>query len=240
MIKPHAIAVIHARGGSKRVPLKNIKPLGGRPLIAWCIAAARASRSLDRIIVSTDHVGIAEAARDAGAEVPFERPAAIAEDVASELVTRHALDFHEAETGRRADIVVTIQPTTPFIRGSDIDGCVGLLERNPALDSAFSAVKVHHRPEWMFRLVADGALEPYTGQLVQGDRGVTQMLETLYHPNGGVYATRRRTLVEENLIIGRQPGGWPMSPLRSVDIDEPVDFFVAEGVAAWLDKHPED
>ena len=77
------IGVIHARGGSKRIPLKNIKLLAGRPLIAWCIEAARGARTLDRVIVSTDHDGIAEAARAVGAEVPFRRPPALAEDVPS-------------------------------------------------------------------------------------------------------------------------------------------------------------
>jgi N-acylneuraminate cytidylyltransferase len=221
------------------VPLKNIRPLGGKPLIAWSVEAARTARKLDRIIVSTDHDGIAAAARAAGAEVPFQRPADIAEDVPSELVTRHALDFHERETGRTVDVVVTIQPTTPFVRGGDIDGCISLLEQKPHFDSAFTVCKVHERPEWMFRQAADGCLKPYLDRTIQGERGVSQSLEPLYHPNGGAYATRRRTLVEKNLLIGPAPGGWPMSALRSVDIDEIIDFAVAETVADWLARNPD-
>ncbi len=239
MTRPHTVAVIHARGGSKRVPLKNIVPLGGKPLIAWCIEALLAAECLDRVIVSTDHDGIAAAAREAGAEVPFTRPADISEDVPSELVTQHAIRFHEEETGREVDIAVTVQPTTPFIRSEDVDGCIGLVRDNPQLDSSFTAYPVHERPEWMFRRDESGRMTSYVQATLQGDMGVSQTLEPLYHPNGGVYATRRNTLFNDGLLIGGKPGGWAMSRLRSVDIDDPVDVLIAETVAGFLADHPE-
>ncbi len=239
MTEPHCIAVIHARGGSKRVPLKNLVPLGGKPLIAWCIGAALEAGALDRVIVSTDHDGIAAAARAAGAEVPFKRPAPLAEDVASELVTAHAVEFHEEETGRTVDIAVTIQPTTPFLAAGDIDGCVRMLVANPDLDSAFSLAPIHERPEWMFRRAATGELSRFVDQRIKGDRGVSQTLEPLYHPNGGVYATRRETLFGAGVLIGEHAGGWVMGRLQSVDIDDPVDVLIAETVAGYLADHPE-
>jgi CMP-N-acetylneuraminic acid synthetase len=234
----HSVAIVHARGGSRRIPLKNLKELGGRPLLAWCIEAARASR-LDRVIVSTDHDGIAEAAIKAGADVPFRRPAEISEDVPSELVTQHGIRMHEEETGRRVDLCVTIQPTTPFMRASDIDATLALLEGNAAFDSAITVGPVEHRPEWMYRRGGDGALQSYKGILIQGETGVSQSLEPLYHPNGAFYATRRATLFDDNLIIGKNPAGWVMSRLRSVDIDEPIDLLVAEVVARELARNPD-
>ena len=239
MTRPHCVAVIHARGGSKRVPLKNIAPLDGKPLIAWCIEALLAAECLDRVIVSTDHDGIAAAARDAGAEVPFRRPADISEDVASELVTQHAIRFHEDETGRKVDIAITVQPTTPFIQSRDVDGCIGLVLDNPELDSAFTVYPIHERPEWMFRRDESGRMTSFVKAKIQGDTGVSQTLEPLFHPNGGVYATRRKTLFEDGLVIGAKPGGWVMGRLQSVDIDEPVDMLIAETVAGYLAEHPD-
>ncbi|MEL0105630.1 MAG: acylneuraminate cytidylyltransferase family protein [Rhodospirillaceae bacterium] len=236
----HAIAVIHARGGSKRIPLKNIKPLGGRPLIAWCIDAALKSKLLDRVIVSTDHDGITEAAREAGADVPFKRPADLAEDVPSELVTRHALEFHEQETGHTLDVIVTIQPTTPFIQPSDIDACLYALENNPSLDSAVSVAPIHERPEWMYRRDEAGIISNWTGRIIKGDLGVSQTLEPLVMPNGGVYASRRETLCTHNLIKGPHCYGHIMSRTRSVDIDDPIDLLVAETVAQYLADHPDE
>jgi CMP-N-acetylneuraminic acid synthetase len=227
------VGVIHARGGSKRIPLKNIKPLAGRPLIAYMVDAAMESRLLDRVIVSTDHPDIARIAREHGAEVPFMRPADLAEDVASELVTQHTVRFVEAQ-GYTVRIVLTMQPTTPFCTSEDIDACIAkMLETD--LDTVFTACEVHERPEWMYRL--NGALAlPFTGTLVQGDAGISQKLPKLYIPNGAVWATRRSILMEQNLITGPHSGIVIMSRERSVDIDEPVDFVTAEAMANELMK----
>jgi CMP-N,N'-diacetyllegionaminic acid synthase len=227
------IGVIHARGGSKRIPLKNIKLLAGRPLISYMVEAAVESRLLDRVIVSTDHPDIARISLDYGAEVPFMRPADLAEDVASELVTQHAVRFVE-EQGGRVSIVLTMQPTTPFCTSEDIDACIAkMLETD--LDTVFTACEIHERPEWMYRL--NGALaHPFTGTLVQGDAGISQKLPKLYIPNGAVWATRRSVLMEQNLITGPHSGIVIMSRERSVDIDEPVDFITAEAMANELMK----
>jgi CMP-N-acetylneuraminic acid synthetase len=227
------IGVIHARGGSKRIPLKNIKRLAGRPLISYMVEAAVESRLLDRVIVSTDHPDIARIAREYGAEVPFMRPADLAEDVASELVTQHAVRFIE-EQGYLVRIALTMQPTTPFCTSEDIDACIArMLETD--LDTVFTACEIHERPEWMYRL--NGALAlPFTGTLVQGDAGISQKLPRLYIPNGAVWATRRSVLMEQNLITGPHSGIVIMSRERSVDIDEPVDFVTAEAMANELMK----
>lgn len=227
------IGVIHARGGSKRIPLKNIRPLAGRPLISYMVEAAVESRLLDRVIVSTDHPDIARIARDYGAEVPFMRPADLAEDVASEFVTQHAVRFVEAE-GSPVRIVLTMQPTTPFCTAEDIDACIARM-LDSDLDTVLTVCEVHERPEWMYRLEGPRAL-PYTGSLVQGDAGISQKLPKLYIPNGAVWATRRSVLMDQGLITGPKAGVVVMSRERSVDIDEPVDFITAEAMAQELFK----
>jgi CMP-N,N'-diacetyllegionaminic acid synthase len=230
------LGVIHARGGSKRIPLKNMKLLAGRPLISYLVEAAMESRLLDRLIVSTDHPEIARIAREYGAEVPFVRPAELAEDVASELVTQHAVRFVEAE-GYAVQIALTMQPTTPFCSAEDIDACIQkMLETD--LDTVFTGCEVHERPEWMYRRdqSSEGRVIPFTGRLVQGDAGISQKLPKLFIPNGAVWATRRAVLMEQGLITGPRAGIVVMSRERSVDIDEPVDFITAEAIASELLK----
>lgn len=224
------LGVIHARGGSKRIPLKNIKLLNGKPLVAYIITAALKSKMIDRLIVSTDHPEIIRIAKEYGAEVPFIRPKDISEDVPSELVTQHALKFIEAEEGHEIGVIVTFQPTTPFCQPEHIDACVNkLIERN--MDSVFSVKEIRERPEWMFLLNEKDEAETFMGHLIQGETGVTQSLQKLYIPNGGIYATKREVLMEQNLIIGRKTGIVVMSPEHSVDIDEPIDFVFAEFLA---------
>lgn len=236
----HCIAVIHARGGSKRLPLKNIRPLLGKPLIAWCIEAALGSKLLDRVIVSTDHDGIADAAIKAGAEVPFRRPADLSEDVPSELVTRHALEFHERDSGRTLDAIVTMQPTTPLIQSKDISACIEAVIRDDRIDSAMTVGPIHERPEWMYRQDPEtGTLSNWTGATASGDFGVSQTLEPLVMPNGGAYVSRRNVLYEFDSVIGDNCFGHVMSRERSVDIDDLIDFVVAESIARHLADNPQ-
>lgn len=225
------VGIIHARGGSTRIPLKNIKPLNGTPLIACIIRAALASKSLDRVIVSTDHDEIKRVALQCGAEVPFMRPKKISTDCPSEFVTKHAISFVENEQGQEVEVAVSMQPTTPFTNADDIDACVSMLLKNEQWDSVFSGSIVHERPEWMFKVEDNGASSLFLGDILRGERGVVQSLPKLAMPNGGVYATRRRTLFADNLLISPRTGIHIMPLERSVDIDEPIDFEFAEFMA---------
>jgi CMP-N-acetylneuraminic acid synthetase len=229
------VGIIHARGGSKRIPLKNIKPLNGTPLIGYIIKAALGSRLLAKVIVSSDHPDIISISKEFGAEVPFIRPADISEDVPSELVTQHAVGFIEEESGEKIDIAVTFQPTTPFCTEKDIDTCIRILLDHSELESAFTAKKVHDRPEWMFKPTE------YKGHLFlegeySGERGVTQSLPELIIPNGAVFATRRDFLFNKNLIISNPSGVHIMNQKKSIDIDEPIDFEMAEFFARHLEE----
>jgi len=222
------IGVIHARGGSKRIPLKNIAPLGGRPLISYMIKAALSSKYLRRVIVSTEHPEIKKVSLNSGAEVPFVRPAALAEDCPSEWVTKHAVEFVESQEGKKIDIAVTMQPSTPFCRASDIDACVDLLLENKDMNSAFTAKQAKERPEWMFKVKEGGFAELLLEGSLDGERGIFQALPKLVMPNGAAYATRREAIFEEGVLISKNTGVHVMSDTLSVDIDEPLDLLFAE------------
>lgn len=232
--KVKILGVIHARGGSKRIPLKNIKPLGGKPLIAWLVEAALESKLMDRVLVSTDHPEIKKYSLEYGAEVPFDRPEDISWDCPSELVTQHAVKFVEDGQGEEIDIAVTMQPTTPFLQGADIDSCINMLMNNPGWNSVFTSVLVQERPEWMFTFDESGEAKKMLAGLITGDVGVSQSLPPLATPNGGAYATRRQELFDKNVLISEKTGVHIMSWERSVDIDEPIDFEFAELMAKKL------
>lgn len=229
----NVIAVIHARGGSKRIPLKNIRTLAGKPLVAYMIEAARAAKTIDRVIVSSDHPEIIRISKVHGAEVPFVRPKDIAEDVASELVTQHAVRFLEDTERYPVDIAVTIQPTTPFCLPDDIDGCVDLLIDSDA-DTVMSVNEIHERPEWMYFLDKDSYAKNFMGKELKGDIGISQALSKLYITNGGIYATRRSCLFDQNAIIGKKVKLWIMPLERSIDIDVPVDLEFADFYARTI------
>ncbi len=231
------LGVIHARGGSRRIPLKNIKPLNGVPLIGYLVAAARAAR-FGRLILTTDDDRIMEAGRRYGAEVPFRRPADLAEDVPSERVTGHALDWAESDEGRSYDIVVTMQPTTPFLTTDDIDACIDAVAGTDTINCCFTAAPVSEPPQWMFEVGADGAARPFLDGVLEGERGVFQSLPPLHVPNGGAYATRVAAFRAQNRVIADPCRLRPMSHEHSVDIDEPIDWTIAEAVGRQLGIRP--
>ncbi|MBU0995468.1 MAG: acylneuraminate cytidylyltransferase family protein [Proteobacteria bacterium] len=224
------VGIIHARGGSKRIPLKNIKLLNGKPLISYIIHAALGSKKMNRLIVTSDHPDIMRIAKEWGAEVPFVRPADISEDVPSERVTQHAVTYLEEKENYPVDIAVTFQPTTPFCLSSDIDGCIDLVVHSDA-DSAWSGYEITQRPEWMFAIDNRGFAQNFLSSKMSGDIGVSQNLPKLYIPNGGIYATKRDALFGQNAIICKKSKVWIMPWERSVDIDEPFDFLLAEIIA---------
>lgn len=225
------VGIIHARGGSKRIPLKNIKLLNGKPLIGYMIEGALQSKLLERVIVSTDHQDIRRISLEFGAEVPFDRPKELSTDCPSELVAQHAVKYIEDEQAEEIDVSVTMQPTTPFCLGKDIDTCISMLMRNPDWDSVFSGKQVQERPEWMFRMDDTSTGNLLMGDVIKGDTGIMQTLPDLVIPNGAVYATRRNALFEQNVIISFKTGVYLMPLERSVDIDEPIDFEFAEFIA---------
>lgn len=225
-ISKDCVALITARGGSKRLPGKNIKPLAGKPLIAWTVEAALAARTIGRTIVSTDSDEIAAAATAAGAEVPFLRPAEISGDHASHYdVIAHALDWLESETGRVPQLLCLLQPTSPLRTAEDIDALVDLvLSRNADAGVTMAAAPVH--PSYMYRIDADMNADPY---LPRDDRYVrSQDLEPLYYLNGAAYVLRPETFRLRKSVLPDRPVAYVMPRDRSADIDDADDFDQAE------------
>jgi N,N'-diacetyllegionaminate synthase len=224
----HVVAIIPARGGSVSVPLKNIKELNHRPLISYMVKAALAAKKVDRVIVSTDHEKIAELARQYGAEVPFKRPADISEDVPTEMVIQHAINYLEKKENYHVDIVVTLQATTPLVTGIDIDNAVSrLVEKD--VDSVVSVADIHEYPWWMMRYQNNNFV-PFMEQDIKGDITVRQNLPKLFIPNGGIYVTRRDVVMKESRIYGKRCEAYVMPKERSNDIDDILDFRIIESI----------
>jgi CMP-N,N'-diacetyllegionaminic acid synthase len=217
------VGLIPARGGSKGIPGKNLVPVGGRPLIEWTCEAAATSTTLTRCVVSTDNPAIADAARAAGIEVPFLRPAELARDSTPMLdVVMHALDELD-----EVDAIVLLQPTSPLRTGEHIDAAVRLWESTHA-DSVVSVVEVPHNvtPTSLLRIVA-GRLEP----LIPAD-GPTrrQDKERLFARNGPAVLVTRREVVRQGSLYGADSRAFEMLPPDSIDIDTVFELELAD----WL------
>lgn len=220
------LGVIPARGGSKGVPGKNNRPLGGRPLIAYTIDAARHSRLLSHFLVSTDSPEIARVAVAHGAPV-IERPSALATDEAPMVgVVRHALEEMERRLDCRFDWVATLQPTTPFRAASDIDAAVELL-RETGADSVLGVVRLYDAHPVRVKRIVGGRLHPYAFDEDEASR--RQDLPPAYIRNGAIYLTRR-DVVDRGSLRGEEQVPFEMPAERSVNIDEPIDFLLAEAV----------
>ncbi|MGD9123516.1 MAG: acylneuraminate cytidylyltransferase family protein [Desulfarculaceae bacterium] len=232
----NVLGLIPARGGSRGFPQKNLALLAGRPLISHTIGAARSSRSLTRVVVSTDNDKIARAAKEAGAEVPFLRPPELATDTATALeVIRHAVEYFEAE-GWNPEAIVYLQPTSPLRRVHHIDQAVDTLWQKEA-DSVVSVVELPHNfsPLSVMTLDEQGFLKPY-------DPGGASVLRRqdkprLWARNGpAVLALRRETVMELNTLYGPKTLPLVMDQWDSIDIDSSDDLAMAE----WALSRRED
>ena len=220
-----ALGVVPARGGSKGVANKNLRPLAGRPLLAYTADAARASRRLTRIVLSTDDHAIADAGRALGLEVPFMRPADLAADDTPMLpVLQHAVR-QLALAGFDADTVVLLQPTSPLRRGEHIDAALDLLESSGA-DSVVSVIEVPHQFNPVSVVtIDDGRVRPFTsGPLILR----RQDKPRVFARNGpSVLAVRVATL-EKGSLYGDDCRALVMGTEESVDIDSAADLEYAE------------
>jgi CMP-N-acetylneuraminic acid synthetase len=221
---------VPARGGSKGVPGKNVRPLAGQTLLEYTAAAARASGVITRMILSTDSDAIAEAGRRAALEVPFLRPASLAQDDTPMLpVILHALDAVEADAWS-PDIVVLLQPTSPLRRPEHIRDAIRLL-RETGADSVVTVVEVprHLSPDYVMR-IDGGVLRPF---LPEGVRVVRRQDARLaYSRDGTVYAFRRDTVERFGSIYGEDCRPLILSAAESLSIDSPADWDAAERILA--------
>lgn len=217
------LAVIPARGGSKGVPQKNIQHVGGRPLIAWTVAAALAAKAVDRVILSSDDEAIMAAARDAGCEVPFRRDARLATDEAASMDV--LVDALERTPG--FEVVVLLQPTSPLRTAADIDGALEVMQRGGA-PGCVSVCEATDHPWLTFGRDAAGALKSFC-PLPAGASTRRQDLPPAYVLNGAVYAADIAWLMEHRrLIAPGQTAAYVMPPERSEDIDTWEDLRRAD------------
>ncbi|MGH9013058.1 MAG: cytidylyltransferase domain-containing protein [Acidimicrobiia bacterium] len=224
------LGLIPARGGSKGIQRKNVRALGGRPLLAYTAEAALSARTLSRVVLSTEDEEIADLGRALGLDVPFLRPAALADDEAPMLsVVQHVLSALEG-AGDRYDAVCLLQPTNPLRTAETIDACVQLLERSGA-DAAVTVLPIptEHNPHWAFEVGADGFLRLTTGEAQPITR--RQDLPPAFHREGSVYVTRVPVVLAGSLYGGRLVG-LEVRPDQSVNLDEPGDWARAETLLA--------
>lgn len=220
------VGLITARGGSKGIPRKNIRKLAGKPLLAWTIEAARQSRLLSRVIMSTEDNEIAQTARECGAEVPFMRPAELAGDDSAHIpVVRHAADWLEQHEGRAPEFLMVLQPPTPLRTAADIDGAIELADEKNA-DAVVSVVEAQHHPFLTRRMTEAGSLVEFVPCDIEYPR--RQDLPPAYALNGAIYLIRCSRLPQLKTLVPQGSLGFPMPPERSLDIDTPWDFHLAE------------
>lgn len=226
MFKEHNIlALIPARGGSKGIPRKNIKVLHGSPLIAYTIAAARNSRYIDDVVVTTDSDEIAKIARDYGASVPFMRPSELADDRSKTIdAVLHAVETLE-DMGRTFDAVVLLQPTSPLRTSVDIDCSIETFYSHGSLGVA-SVSEAIENPVLTRRVDPAGVLHPLlpTSSTVR-----RQDMPKFYHVNGAIYINKVASLTCET-SLNDNPIAYVMNAQRSVDIDCFDDFLLAENI----------
>lgn len=220
------LALIPARGGSKRLPGKNIKLLGGIPLIAWTIRAAQDSGCCIDILVSTDDSAIAEVARQHGASIPWLRPAELASDTASSVdMAIHALDAYEMENGT-IDGLLLLQPTSPFRSADTIREAVAMFTEGRARHPVVSVSPASTHPAWCFR-ATDKSMEPFLGWETIGQR--SQDLEPAWMLNGAIYLISPIRLRAERTFFTRDVRPLLMDkPGETIDVDTPNDFKFCE------------
>ena len=216
------LTIVPARGGSKRVPGKNLRPLGGRSLIARAADFARAEDVLDGTILSTDDPAIAEEGRRVGLAVPFLRPAEIADDQASSFsVVLHALDWWRAEHGADPELTVLLQPTSPFRQPGLLREALALMEGDADLMSVVAMKRLHVPADFVFTEAGSGGLEAL------GRSGAAA-----YVPTGALYVTRTAALRAQQAIYARPLAPVLVSDIEAIDIDTEDDFGLAEAAIA--------
>lgn len=222
------IAIIPARGGSKRIPRKNIKEFCGKPMIAWSIQAAQASNCFDRIIVSTDDQEIANIAHQLGADVPFMRPDELADDYTGTIpVIRHAIQWFEAHEGK-VDFACCIYATAPFLSADDLRLGWEVI-RGDSCDYAFSVTSYAFPIQRAIRIAEDG-----TVAMFNPEHSLTrsQDLDEAWHDAGQFYWGTAAAWCAQKAIFGQTSKPIHLPRHRVQDIDTPEDWVRAE----WLFK----
>ena len=221
------LAIIPARSGSKSVVDKNIRLMGGKPMLAHSIAHAQASKYINRIIVSTDSEKYAEIARQYGAEVPFLRPAEYATDTALDIdVFLHALTWLGDRENYVPDVVVQLRPTYPIRDVRDIDAMVKMLLDDPQADSVRTIAPATEVAYKMWFLNEDGTIRPILTDIPEAYNMPRQQLPKIYYQNASIDVIRPRVILEEHSMSGKKILGYLMK--HNFDIDTEEEFLRAD------------
>jgi len=227
------IAIIPARGGSKGIPEKNIKIFCGKPLIAWAILAAKKSKLLDRIIVSTDNPKIAKIARKYGAETPFMQPAELAQASSRmEQVFVYALRWLKENENYNVDVIVWLQPTSPLRQSHHIDEAIELFlkKKRDAVISA-SELPADHNPYWIYKEPKAGrkTLFNAVGQNIKNIPARRQLLPKYYFMNNIAFAMRAKNLTGIHpTLFGKTQEIYKMNDFYDADINTPEEWILTE------------
>ena len=229
------LAVIPARGGSKRLKNKNLLFLSHKPLIAWTMQAAQESLYIDEIIVSTDSKEIAKEANRFGLQTPFVRPSELSGDEARSIdVVRHAIQWLKEHEGKSFDYVVLLQPTSPLRNAKHIDSAL-LQLHNQSADAVVSVCENEHSPLWSNVLPENQSLENFLKPEYINSR--SQDLAQFYRLNGAIYICDvSRLLKEDTFFIKDKIYAYIMEQMDSVDIDTLLDFLVAETILKYKEN----
>jgi len=216
------LAIIPARGGSKRLPNKNILDLAGKPLIVWSIEAGLGSKYIDKVVVTSDSEEILNISKNFGAEI-IKRPDELANDTATTFdAIAHAIDSIE----KKYDYIVLLQPTSPLRNAKHIDKAIELLETKNA-DAVVSVCQMGHSPLWANTLDESLSMKNFLSEEILNKR--SQDLETYYRLNGAIYICKTdKLLKEKSFFLKDNIFAYVMDRESSVDIDEEIDFKLAE------------
>jgi len=222
------VAIIPARGGSKRLPGKNIKIMKGKPMIAYSIEAAKKSKNIDRVIVTTDYDDIAETSKEYGAEV-IRRPDELAQDDTPSMPVFRQVHGSLVSEGYKADAYVILQPTSPLRTKDDIDSAIKIFEET----GCYSVIGVCQNPypiEWLYK-IKDGKMVQHS----KNNMARSQDAEKLYLSNGAMFVLRPEALIS-GVMITEESRPYIMPQERSIDIDTIADFKMAETIMDEKDE----
>src|SRR5574344_372569 len=217
------LAIIPARGGSKRLPQKNILDLCGKPLISWSIEAALKSKYISKVVVSSDNEEILNISSNFGADI-IKRPYELANDTATTFDTvKHTIDNFE-----NYDYIVLLQPTSPLRNEKHIDEAIELLEEKQA-DAIVSVCEIDHSPLWSNILPEDGNMRGFLREEILNKR--SQDLEKYYRLNGAIYICKTYKLLKnKTFFLKDNIFAYIMDRKSSIDIDEEIDFMIANEI----------
>jgi CMP-N,N'-diacetyllegionaminic acid synthase len=215
------LAIIPARGGSKRLPQKNILKLAGKPLIAWSIEAGLQSKYIDKVLVTSDDDSILKIAKEYGSDI-LKRPQELAGDTASSI---DAI-IHAIENSDTYDFIVLLQPTSPLRDAKDIDGAIEYLLEKEA-DGVITVCEMEHSPLWCNKLPEDNNMEKFLKDEEKDRR--SQDLQQYYRLNGAIYIAAKKSILQERtFFLSKNIYAYIMSQEKSVDIDTKLDFQFAQ------------